>query len=374
MAFRVSQFAKFDLISVAAMTFLIATGLIAIFSLSLESERIGFSNFEKQSAHIAIAIVTFLIFSLIDYRIWKSHSGNLYLIGIILLIAVLFLGENIRGTSGWFKLGFFNVQPAELMKLALIIALARYFSQIKSSLVSFKHLIISFSYVLIPVLLAARQPDMGSAVVMVMIWFGMVLLSNVQKRYILGIIAIGFLTIVFGWGFLLKPYQKARVQSFLDPGNDPLGDGYNVIQSKVAVGSGGIHGKGVGHGSQSKLNFLPEKHTDFIYATIAEERGLVGVGIVIGLFGLLLYRLRLAFKFARDSFGKFIVGGVTTVIFFQAFVNIGMNIGIMPVAGLSLPFLSYGGSFIVITLAFMGLAQSVWIRKVKNNNDSGFLG
>lgn len=374
MAFKVSQFAKFDLISVAAMIFLIATGLIAIFSLSLESERIGFSNFEKQLVHVVIAVTTFLIFSLIDYRIWKSHSGNLYLIGIVLLVAVLFLGDNIRGTSGWFKLGFFNVQPVELMKLALIIALARYFSQIKSNFVSFKNILVSFGYVSIPVLLAAKQPDMGSAVVMVMIWFAMVLLSNVQKRYILGIIAVGILTIVFGWGFILKPYQKTRVQSFLDPGNDPLGDGYNVIQSKIAVGSGGIQGKGVGHGSQSKLNFLPEKHTDFIYATIAEERGLVGVGIVIGLFGLLLYRLRVTFMFARDSFGKFIVGGVTTVIFFQAFVNIGMNIGIMPVAGLSLPFLSYGGSFIVMTLAFMGLAQSVWIRKVGNNRDSGFLG
>lgn len=374
MAFKVSQFAKFDLISVAAMIFLIATGLIAIFSLSLESERIGFSNFEKQLVHVVIAVTTFLIFSLIDYRIWKSHSGNLYLIGIVLLVAVLFLGDNIRGTSGWFKLGFFNVQPVELMKLALIIALARYFSQIKSNFVSFKNILVSFGYVSIPVLLAAKQPDMGSAVVMVMIWFAMVLLSNVQKRYILGIIAVGILTIVFGWGFILKPYQKTRVQSFLDPGNDPLGDGYNVIQSKIAVGSGGIQGKGVGHGSQSKLNFLPEKHTDFIYATIAEERGLVGVGIVIGLFGLLLYRLRVTFMFARDSFGKFIVGGVTTVIFFQAFVNIGMNIGIMPVAGLSLPFLSYGGSFIVMTLAFMGLAQSVWIRKVGSNSDSGFLG
>ena len=374
MTFRVSQFAKFDLISIVAMTFLIATGLIAIFSLSLESERVGFNNFEKQTIHVAIAIVTFIVFSLIDYRIWKSHSGNLYLIGIILLAAVLFLGDNIRGTSGWFKLGFFNVQPVELMKLALIIALARYFSQIKPLLISFKHILISFCYVLIPVSLAARQPDMGSAVVMIMIWFAMVLLSGINKKYIFGIVVTGLLVIIFGWGLFLKPYQKARVHSFLSPGSVPLGDGYNVIQSMVAVGSGGVHGKGVGHGSQSKLNFLPEKHTDFIYATIAEERGLIGTGIVIGLFGVLLYRLRVIYKASRDLFGKFVVGGVTMVIFFQAFINIGMNIGIIPVAGLSLPFLSYGGSFIVVTLAFMGLAQSVWIRRLKSDKNSRILG
>ncbi len=374
MIFKANYFAKFDLIVIVAMFFLIATGLIAIFSLSLESERVGFSNFEKQSVHILIASIVFLFFSLVDYRIWKSHSGNLYLIGVVLLVAVLFFGDNIRGTSGWFKLGFFNIQPAEFVKLALIIALARYFSQIKPNLISLKHLLVSFGYVSIPVFLAVKQPDMGSAVVMIMIWFAMVLLSGINKKYIFGIVVIGLLIIVFGWGFLLKPYQKDRVQSFLNPGNDPLGDGYNVIQSMVAVGSGGVHGKGVGHGSQSKLNFLPEKHTDFIYATIAEERGLVGVGIVIGLFGVLLYRLRTTYRFARDSFGKFIVGGVTMVIFFQAFVNIGMNIGIMPVAGLSLPFLSYGGSFILITMAFMGLTQSVWIRRIKSDNETGFWG
>lgn len=374
MTFRINQLARLDWISVMAMTFLIATGLIAIFSLSLESERVGFNNFEKQAIHIAIAFLIFLIFSFFDYRIWKSHSGNLYLIGVILMIAVLFLGDNIRGTSGWFKLGFFNVQPAELMKLALIIALARYFSQIQPSLLSLKHVIISFGYVLVPVLLAMKQPDMGSAVVMVMIWFSMVLLSGINRKYIIAIILLGAVTIVFGWGFILKPYQKTRVQSFLNPGSDPLGDGYNVIQSMVAVGSGGVHGKGAGHGSQSKLNFLPEKHTDFIYATIAEERGLAGVGMVLGLFSVILYRLRVSYKVSRDLFGKFIVGGVTMVIFFQAFVNIGMNIGIMPVAGLSLPFLSYGGSFIVITLAFMGLAQSVWIRKADNNRKTGIWG
>ncbi len=374
MAFRINQFVKFDWVLVMAMTFLIATGLIAIFSLSLESERIGFSNFEKQVVHVVIAFLVFFLFSLIDYRIWKSHSGNFYLIGIILLISVLFFGDNIRGTSGWFKLGFFNVQPVELMKLALIIALARYFSQIQPSSMSLRHIVISFGYVLLPVLLAIKQPDMGSAVVMIMIWFSMVLLSGIDKKYIIVIIFLGVITIVFGWGFLLKPYQKDRVQSFLNPGSDPLGDGYNVIQSMVAVGSGSVHGKGIGHGSQSKLNFLPEKHTDFIYATIAEERGLVGIGMVLGLFSIILYRLRIIYRASRDLFGKFIVGGVTMVIFFQAFVNIGMNIGIMPVAGLSLPFLSYGGSFIVITLIFVGLVQSVWIRRVDDKRRLGILG
>ncbi|MEA1925992.1 MAG: rod shape-determining protein RodA [Patescibacteria group bacterium] len=358
----------FDWISLVAMLFLLVSGLIAIFSLSLEAEREGFNNFQKQVIFLIVALATFAVFSTADYQIWKSYSGFLYAVGVILLVAVLLFGASIRGTTGWFNLGIFNIQPVELMKLFLIISLAKYFSQIQVQ-ITLKKIAVSFIYTLIPVILAMLQPDMGSAVVMIVIWFGMLFLAGTKKQYVAGIILAGFVIITLGWGTILNDYQKDRIQSFMDPERDPLGSGYNVIQSVIAIGSGGITGKGLGHGSQSQLNFLPEKHTDFIYAAIAEESGLIGTGLIILFFGILLWRMGKTIDLSKDTFGKFLVGGVIIMIFFQTFLNIGMNLGIMPIAGLSLPFLSYGGSFLIVTLASMGLVQNVW-RKTKKQKTS----
>lgn len=362
---RLLKYFNFDWIAIAAVAFLLATGLLAIYSLSLETEREGFSNFQKQLVFLTFAIVLFFVFSSVDYRIWKSYSGLLYLSGVLLLLAVLFWGVRIRGTSGWFSLGVFNLQPVELVKLFLIISLAKYFSQIGASHLGLRHVLISFIYVIIPVMFTASQPDMGSALVMLAIWFGILFIAGLKKKYLFALGGIALVILMLGWNVVLKDYQQERIESFLNPGADPLGSGYNVIQSMVAVGSGGMSGKGLGHGSQSQLNFLPEKHTDFIFATIAEESGFVGVGLVLGLLWLLLYRMKKAADASKDSYGKLLVGGVMIMIFFQSFVNIGMNLGIVPIAGLSLPFLSYGGSFLIVTLAAVGLTQSVWKRRLK---------
>jgi rod shape determining protein RodA len=355
---------EYDWALLIAVVFLLAFGLIAIFSLSLEAEREGFNNFQKQIVFLAIAIGFFILFSMIDYRIWQSYSGLLYVVGVLLLLSVLLFGVNIRGTTGWFNFGIFNIQPAEIMKLFLIISLARYFSKLKNGITP-KSIIVSLIYVLIPVVLVALQPDMGSAVVMIVIWLGLLFFAGMKKRYLWSIVVLGVVFSFFAWGMILKDYQKTRILTFLDPNGDPLGSGYNVIQSIVAIGSGGISGKGLGHGSQSQLNFLPEKHTDFIYAAIAEESGLIGTGLILALFWILLQRMNKTIEMSKDYFGKLIVGGVVVMIFFQAFINIGMNLGIMPVAGLSLPLLSYGGSFLIVTLASLGLVQSVWKRRVK---------
>lgn len=355
---------EFDWASLVAITFLLAFGLIAIFSLSLETERDGFSNFQKQIVFLLIAIGFFVLFSMIDYRVWKSYSGLLYMVGVLLLIAVLFFGVNIRGTTGWFNLGIFNIQPAELMKLFLIISLSKYFSQLRNG-ISPKHIMVSLVYVLVPVTLVILQPDMGSAVVMIIIWIGLLFFAGLKKKYLWSIMILGLLVSVMAWGMILKDYQKTRIITFIDPNGDPLGSGYNVIQSIVAIGSGGISGKGLGHGSQSQLNFLPEKHTDFIYAAIAEESGMIGTGLILTLFWVLLFRMNKTVEMSKDFFGRLIVGGVIVMIFFQAFINIGMNLGIMPVAGLSLPLLSYGGSFLIVTMASLGLVQSVWKRRIK---------
>jgi len=355
---------EFDWTALVAIGFLLAFGLIAIYSLSLDAEKGLFSNFQKQIVFLVISIGFFLIFSIIDYRIWRSYSGLMYFGGVLLLIAVFFFGTRIRGTTGWFNFGIFNIQPAELMKLFLIISLAKYFSQIKNG-IKVKHIMVSLAYVLVPVILVILQPDMGSAVVMIVIWLGLLFFAGLKKKYLWSIIVISILASVLAWGFVLKDYQKTRIMTFMDPNGDPLGSGYNVIQSIVAIGSGGLSGKGLGHGSQSQLNFLPEKHTDFIFAAIAEESGMIGAGLILALFWLLLLRMNKTIEMSKDTFGKLIVGGVVVMIFFQTFVNIGMNLGLMPVAGLSLPLLSYGGSFLIVTMSSLGLVQSVWRKRIK---------
>lgn len=355
----------FDWIAVTAVAFLLAFGLIAIYSLSLESEAAKYANFEKQVIFLIIGGIGFLIFSLLDYRMWKSYSGIFYLLGTVLLVLVLLFGKIVKGASGWFSFGFFNFQPVELMKLFLIISLGNYFSRRQSPAIEPKQIVISFLYVLVPVFLAAKQPDMGAAMVMVAIWAGMLFLSGLKKKYMVIILLIALALPVLGWNVVLQDYQKTRISSFLNPQADPLGSGYNIIQSMVAVGSGGVWGKGLGHGSQSRLNFLPEKHTDFIFATIAEESGLIGGLIVLGLFGILFYRFKVTVDKSRDNFGQLLVGGVMVMLFFQILINVGMNLGIMPIAGLSLPLLSYGGSFLITTLITFGLVQSVWKRRLK---------
>jgi rod shape determining protein RodA len=362
---KISQFFDFDWILITAVGFLLTSGLVAIYSLSLGGSSSAATAFEKQMVFLAIGLVVFGVVSHIDYRIWRTYVSPLYLSGIVLLIAVLFLGKNIRGSSGWFSFGFFNFQPVELVKIIVIITLAKYFSSYSSKTLRVKHILVSLIYVAIPVLLAARQPDMGAAMVMIVIWLGMIFLRGLKKKHLVVLAALAIIFPLISWQVLLHDYQKARINSFLNPQADPLGSGYNVIQSMVAVGSGGIWGKGLGHGSQSRLNFLPEKHTDFIFAAIAEESGLVGALIVMILFGVLIYRMKITADRSRDVFGQMIVGGIILMIFFQIVINVGMNLGVMPVAGLALPLLSYGGSFLISTLICLGLVQSIWKRRKK---------
>lgn len=324
---------------------------------------------------MGMGFLFFLFFSFVDYRVWKSYSNFLYLIGVLLLFVVLYFGEVINGTSGWFSFGFFNLQPVEIMKVFLILFFANFFAKyFSASAIGIKQIVISFIYVLIPVILVAKQPDLASAMVLVVIWLGMLFLAGVKKKYIIGIFILGILISFLSWNLFLKDYQKQRIQIFMNAQEDPQGGGYNVIQSMVAIGSGGATGKGLGYGSQSQLNFLPERHTDFIFAAIAEESGALGVAILIILFGVFFYRLKIIADRARDNFGQLIVAGVMIMFFFQVLVNIGMNLGIMPVAGISLPFVSYGGSYLITSMVCLGLAQSVWRKRqtdfsVSNSHD-----
>ncbi len=352
--------------------FLLSFGLIAIFSLSANEETAGLNNFHKQIIFIGIGLLSFVFLSFIDYRGWKKYSGIFYLAGIILLSLIFWLGKDIRGTYSWFDLGFFNFQPTELFKFFVIIILAKYFSKSATSKLGIKEVFISFLYIAIPVFLIMKQPDLGGALIIIVIWLGMLFVSNVEKKvfgYLLLILAIFSLS---GWFFVLKDYQKNRIEAFINPMEDPLGAGYNVIQSTIAIGSGGLMGKGLGYGSQSQLNFLPEKHNDFIFATIAEESGFLGLSILIAFFGFLLFRLFRISESSRDLFGHLIVSGIMTMFFFQILINAGMNLGIMPVAGLSLPFVSYGGSFLLVCMLCIGMAQSVWRKRRKERIESEY--
>ena len=273
-------------------------------------------------------------------------------------------GSTVRGTTGWIGLGQFNIQPVEIAKVVIIIFLASFLSKKKSQLSIIVRTIASIVLVAIPVFLILKQPDLGSAAIIMGIWIGMLFVSGINKKVFFGLFLAGLVISSASW-FVLQDYQKERLMNFVSPERDPRGSGYNVIQSIVAVGSGGAWGKGLGHGSQSQLNFLPEKHTDFIFAVFAEEFGFLGSFVIISLFGILIYRIKETARLARDNFGYLLAVGISMMLFFQILVNIGMNIGVAPVAGVPLPLLSYGGSSMISILAALGIIQSIYIRRVR---------
>lgn len=354
---------RLDWLLIMPMFLLVIFGLIAIYSLALGELSGGINFFHRQLIFFGLATIIFFITSYIDYSIWKNYAGVFYLVSILLLIAIFVVGKTTNGAASWFRLGFFNFQPVEFVKISFVFLFARYFSQVETALISWRHIFISFGYVIIPILLVVLQPDMGSAMVLLAIWLGMLFLSGMRMQQVGIFIVSGVIIAIVSWSFVLHDYQKQRIVTFLNPAEDALGSGYNVIQATIAIGSGGLNGQGIGHGSQSQLNFIPERHTDFIFATISEESGLIGSGLILLFFGIIFVRMKRIINNASDKFGGFIVGGVIVIIFFQVWVNIGMNLGLMPVAGISLPFLSYGGSFLMISMFLVGVTQSVWINR-----------
>jgi len=360
----INKFLKLDWILIAAMILLLGIGILTIYSVSFQDPVLGLLNFKKQLGSAVLGLVLMFFFASYDYRVLNSLSTKLYFIMIAILGLVVIAGATVKGHTGWLGVGIYRFQPVEIAKLILIIFIASFFSKKKTEFSSTVRMFVSVILVGIPVFLILKQPDLGSTVIVLGLWIVMLMLSEVRKRDILILAAIGFLAI-FSGQFFLKGYQKDRIVNFVKPGSDPQGSGYNVIQATIAVGSGGIYGKGLGHGSQSQLNFLPEKNTDFIFAVIAEEMGLVGSLVVIVLFGVIFWRIKEAARMSRDNFGYLLAVGVAAMIFFQFFVNIGMNIGVMPVAGVPLPLLSYGGTSLVVTMASIGIVQSIYARRIK---------
>jgi len=350
-----------DVTLLAAVVALMLMGLLTIFSTSYSFAETDFLNFKKQALFSIIGILLMISATLFDYRMLKDYTGILYIAICLILATVLLFGYSIRGTTGWFNLGLFNFQPSEFAKTAMIIILAKYFSKASYSS-DLKKIIISVIYTFFPAVLIASQPDLGTCSVIVFVWFAMLVVCGTKKRYIAIILLLGALAFGLSWTYVLKEYQRDRIIAFVNPSLHPYSSGYNVIQSVVAIGSGKIWGKGLGHGSQSQLNFLPEKHTDFIFAVIAEEMGFIGLSIIFLLFGIIFYRLFRILDEARDNFGKLLTLGTLFMLIFHIAVNIGMNMAIMPVTGIPLPFVSYGGSSLLSLLILVGIVQNVYIR------------
>ena len=355
-------FKKLDWILVITVLLLVVVGLLSIYSITREE---SLEIFKRQLIYVVLGLFLMFIFVLFDYRIFRDNNFfllGLYFLSLFLLVSVLLIGKEVRGASSWIRIGELGFEPVELIKLVIILVLAKYFSLRHIEVYRLRHLIISGLYVLFPLILILIQPELGYILVISAVWLAVVIVAGIRIRHLLILFLIGAIVFSIGWFTLLKDYQKERIESFLNPYSDPLGQGYHIIQSIIAIGSGKFFGRGLGHGTQSQLNFLPEQHTDFIFATIAEEWGFLGSVFILVLFGILLYRLVKISLASFNNFARLFSIGLATMLLFQAVINIGMNMGLLPIIGIPLPFVSYGGSSIVMSFIAIGVIQSIVVR------------
>ncbi len=317
--------------------------------------------FNHQLLWLGIGLCLAFIISQSDMRFFRDSRYVVlsYLCSLALLVLVLLVGKTVKGSQSWFSFGSFSFQPTDIVKLLVIIVLAKYLSRRHVEIARIKHLLVSVLYVLVPVGLILLQPDFGSAMVLAAIWLGMALIAGIRKRHILLVGGIALVAFLVAWFGLFKPYQKARIETFLNPTADIRGSGYNAYQSVIAVGSGGVLGKGFGYGTQSRLNYLPEYQTDFIFAAFAEEWGFFGALIIIGSFCVFIWRIIVHARRGASNFETLFCAGYAICIFSHVVVNIGMNMGIMPVTGIPLPFMSYGGSHLLGECIGLGIILSM---------------
>lgn len=315
----------------------------------------------RQLLWIGISFIVFLVISLLDVSFLKQSRIVLilYAIGISLLFALIFVGSTNKGATSWFNLGGFSFQPSDYVKLTLILVLAKYLARRHVEIRAMKHVIVTGIYFAIPFLLIFLQPDFGSAIILFGIWFGMILVAGISRRHLLVLFISGLAIFMVMWIFVFKEYQKNRLRTFVDPLSDIQGTGYNAYQSTIAVGSGQFIGKGVGYGTQSRLNFLPEYETDFIYAAISEEWGFVGSTVILLLFGVIIVRILMLGYQMNSNFELLFAVGVALYFMTHVLINIGMNIGLMPVTGVTLPFMSYGGSHLLVEWMALGILMAM---------------
>jgi len=358
-----NHFKKFDWLLIASAVIMAGMGLLSIYSSSL-SRGGGLLNFKKQAIFLGIGLILMVIVSFFDYRNLKENS---YLILILYSLCLLALGglllfsNPIRGVKSWYKIGSISLSPVEFTKVILIIILAKYFSARHIEMYRFYHIILSGIYVALPAFLVYLQPDLGSALVLVLLWVGILIVSGIRLKHFLILGFCGIILFCFSWSFLLKDYQKERIISFVTPEYEPLDIGWSQKQAKIAIGNGGILGKGMGEGSQTQYGFLTEPQTDFIFSAIAEEFGLLAIVVLSSLFLFFFWRLIRIALYASNNFSRLFVFGVGIIIIAHFFINIGSNIGFLPVIGIPLPFVSYGGSSLLALFISLGILQNIKI-------------
>lgn len=324
------------------------------------------SFYVKQIYRIVIGLLLMALTMSIDYHSLAENIPYLYSGAILSLIAVLLFGKRVSGSKSWISLGgFFELQPSELVKVVVVVALARFLCEIRTDYLSATDIVKASGIGGLPVLLVMLQPDLGSAMTFMPILLVGLFLGGLRPKWIVGAAILVVLAAGVGW-YNLKTYQRERIYTFLEPERDPLGHGYHSIQSKIAVGSGGFWGKGVSKGSQTRLGFLPERHTDFIFSVVGEELGFIGAVGILVLYFLIIGRAIHIAQTARDKLGIYVTLGAVAVLLFHILENIGMVVGLMPITGIPLPLLSYGGSSVMATFMLLGLIINVRMRRYVN--------
>ena len=315
---------------------------------------------------VTLGLIALLVCLAIDYRMLAEHSLIIYVALMAVLLFVLFKGSTQFGAQRWISIGSFNLQPSEFARMVVALILAMYFGENRRGARNTSDLVIGGVFTAIPLLLIAKQPDLGTAVTLLPVFFGVAYLAGLRMR-LLGVMALaGLLLAPVAWKFALQDYQKSRIQTFIDPTRDSRGAGYQTIQARITVGSGGLMGKGFRQGTQGQYDFLPVAHNDFIFSVLAEEKGFVGVLTALGLYLFVIIRSLEAARLAKDRLGAYLVGGIIAGFSFQVMYNIAMSVGLAPVKGITLPLMSYGGSSLIATMATFGLILNVRMRRFTN--------
>lgn len=358
-----SHFKKLDWNLIISVVLIVFFGLLAIYSTCIAKD--DYSNLIKQVIFFVAGFILMFLISLFDYRIFRNNSYlilALYFVCLLLLAGLHFFAPDIRGTKGWYKIGILSLDPIEPTKIILLILLAKYFSMRHIEMYRFRHIIFSGLYVFLPAFLIFIKPDLGGVMVLVLMWIGVLAVSGIKLKHFILLFLIFVLLAGFSWAFLLKDYQKDRVFSFIFP-YDPLGGSWSQNQTKIAIGSGLIFGQGLGQGSQVQYGFLPEPHTDFIFSVIAEEWGIVGIIVLFLLYLNVVWRTLKVSTESPSNFSRLFAVGFVIILISQFTINIGMNLGVLPVVGIYLPFISYGGSGLVANFISLGIIQSIKSRR-----------
>lgn len=364
---RVARLRDFDVLLLAAALGLVALGALLIYSGSLtrfgEPEQFDFSHpVVRQATFAAIGLAAALVVARIDYKFFGTISVALYIASMGALVFVLVVGEAAFGSRRWILVGDVLVQPSEIAKLVTIIVLAKYFSDREEAMGSVRVLLTSLAIAALPAALVFAEPDLGSAIIFGAIWLGMVTVAGAKWRHLAGLLAVVLIAVPFLFIGLVQDYQRERISVWLDAESDPLGSGWNILQGQIGIGSGGLFGKGLTEGTQTQLDFVRTQTTDYIFSVLGEELGFVGALVLFALFVVLLWRALRVAEVSRDLFGRLIATGVVIFILLQTFINVAVNIGLLPVTGIPLPFVSQGGSSLITLLIAIGVLQSVVLR------------